>query len=57
MKYMLLIIAIFVASCSVTRQTTPCHNFSLKDEINHEIIDGFFNGDTTSIPKNTYFLK
>ena len=29
----------------------------LKNELNQSIIDGFFDGDSTKITSNTYFLK
>ena len=30
---------------------------SIKDMMNQEIIDGFFNGDTTNISKDYFFLE
>ena len=57
-KYLLLILSFFIVSCSSTKQTVSTNkNFSLKDDINKSIIDGFYNGDTTGISKNIYLLK
>lgn len=58
-KYLLIFITLLITSCSLTKQ--PAHsydkNFSLKDEINKSIIEGFYNNDTTGISKNIYLLK
>ena len=58
-KYLLILATILITSCSSTKQSVSTYNkdFSLKDEINQSIIDGFYNGDTTSISKNIYLLK
>ena len=60
MKIILLIIGISVlTSCACVHDTTQNYNpkFNLTDEINKEIFDGFYGGDSTKIPKNAYFLK
>jgi len=58
-KYLLLILSFFIVSCSSTKQTVSTYdkNYSLKDDINKSIIDGFYNGDTIGISKNIYLLK
>ena len=59
LKYLLILVTILITSCSSTKQSISTYNkdFSLKDEINQSIIDGFYNGDTTDISKNIYLLK
>jgi hypothetical protein len=61
MKYFLIIIFILITSCSISKsnksETVYNDNFSLKDEMNKSIIDGFYNGDTTNISQNIYFIK
>ncbi len=58
-KYLLILVTILITSCSSTKQSFSTYdkNFSLKDDINLSIIDGFYNGDTTGISKNIYLLK
>ncbi len=34
-----------------------CDNYSLKDDINNSIIDGFYDNDTTGIGDKIYLLK
>ena len=55
-KYLLIFL---IVSCSSTKQTISTYdkNFSLKDEINKSIIDGFYNNDTTGISNKIYLLK
>jgi len=57
MKYLLFILILFVTSCTTIKEMPYDPNFSIKDELNKSIIDGFFDGDTTNIPLNTYFLR
>jgi len=62
-KYMKkFILIILVLSTFISCKTEEKHigltdTFSLKQEINKSIVDGFFDGDSTKIPKGTYFLK
>lgn len=60
MKY-LIIILLFTSSCMVSNSipTTTSFNttFSIKNEINKSIFDGFYDNDSTKISKDTYFLK
>lgn len=65
MKYLSIILIILITSCSTTKQQTCVikHEIesikivSLQNELNQSVIDGFFNGDTTLIPNNTYFIR
>ena len=59
MKHLLFILAILLTSCSIEKPLINICNAdsSFKDDVNKSIVDGFFDGDTTNIPKNTYFLK
>lgn len=52
MKYILIVISFCLSSCVV--QEKP---YSIKDEINNSIIDGFYDNDTTLITIQTYFVK
>jgi len=58
-KYLLIFLLILITSCSSIKQSvsTCDENFSLKDEINKSIIDGFYNNDTTDIGDKIYLLK
>ena len=56
MKYLLLILTIILMNCTSNKKIYKT-TFSLKNDINQSIIDGFFDGDTTKINKDTYFLK
>lgn len=57
---LLIIISIYIlCSCKTsknlsTKETKP---FNFSEDINESIIDGFFDGDTSLVPQNTYFLK
>lgn len=57
MKYLLIVLVFLTISCSSTKESiyTYDKNFSIKNEINQSIIDGFYNGDTTGVSKNIYF--
>ena len=59
MKYLLFFSIILLAGCATTKQKNFRYksDFSLKDELNKSIVDGFYNSDTTKISKNTYFLR
>ena len=57
MKYILLFLVILLIGCSSSKTIINDVDFSLKDEINESIIEGFYNGDTTGISKNIYMLK
>lgn len=57
-----LIIVTIMTSCAVIQEPIIYENqspltFNLKDEINKEIFEGFYDSDSTKIPKNAYFLK
>lgn len=56
-KYLLIPATILIIGCSSTKRLTYNKDFSLKDEINKSVIDGFYDGDTTGISKNVYLLK
>jgi len=62
MKKTLLILLLFISlSCSVTKPKQEVYKFnnefSLKDEINKDIIEAFYNNDTTGISNQIYLLK
>jgi len=59
MRYLLIFLLFLITSCLSTKQSvsTCDKNFSVKDEINQSIIDGFYNSDTIGISKNIYLLK
>lgn len=63
MKTTLIIILFFIVSSCACVQEAPIYDnqnpftFNIKDEINKEIFDGFYDSDSTKIPKNAYFLK
>ena len=58
MKFlMLLLLSVISFSCVSIKEQPQNMAYSLKNELNQSIIDGFFDGDTTKITKNTYFIK
>ena len=60
MKYLILIALFFITSCTISNQIVSnktSNNSLLNHEMKNSIIDGFFNGDTINIPKNTYYLN
>jgi hypothetical protein len=54
-KYIIALIFISLASCAMTKQTTK--TFSFRDEVNNSIIDGFYDGDKTQLPKAVFLLN
>jgi len=54
-KYIIALIFISLASCVATKQTTK--TFSFRDEVNNSIIDGFYGGDKTQLPKGVFLLN
>jgi hypothetical protein len=60
MKYLLICLMVLIFGCSTTKENFNVidnNEFSLKNELNQSIIDGFFNNDTTGISNNFYFLN
>lgn len=60
MKYLFLLCFISTTICIINLKhsdQTISNEFSLKDELNNSVIDGFFDGDTTAISKDVYFIK
>lgn len=53
----LLIVLMFTVSCTpkMNKEITK-QNSNLATEINESIIDGFFDNDTSKVPKNTYLI-
>ena len=61
MKKILFIIILIIISlnCFISKPAPYYYEneFSLKDDINQSIIDGFYNGDTNNIGNEIYLLK
>lgn len=58
MKTLIFIIFVVLIQSSDSKKIEKENlNISLKDMMNQEIIDGFFEGDTTGISKNYYFIE
>lgn len=60
MKYLILF-AFLIVSCSSPKQiityNIPIKEICMRDTLNSAIIDGFFNGDTSNLPEDVYFVK
>jgi hypothetical protein len=54
-----LFVLIVLSGCSTNKRVPYRYedNFSLNDEMNKSIIDGFYGGDTTGIGHKIYLLK
>lgn len=50
----LLFVILILNGCSVS-QYQPNHDMNI--ELKNSIIDGFFNGDSTQIPPNAFFIS
>ncbi len=58
MRLILIFIIILNYSCSISKDLNIINdNFSLKEDINKSIVDGFFNNDTLGISETIYLLK
>jgi len=57
MKHIIIISIFLLSSCSTHKKTQIKYSKTFIDEVNLSIIDGFFDGDTAKVQKNTYFLK
>ena len=57
MKILVIIMCLILISCTKKASINSYSSTSIKDIVNQEIIDGFFDGDTTNISKEYYFLK
>jgi len=59
LKHLLFLISILTISCSSIKETNhqSHENFSMKDEINKSIIDGFYNNQDSVKYANLYLLK
>jgi len=57
MKYITILLFLFIASCVSNKYPSVRLEISLKDEINKSIFDGFYNNDSTKISKEIYFIK
>lgn len=57
-KLILIGIIFTFSGCSCTKFVdNNINNFDITKEINNEILEGFFNGDSTNVPQGTYFLR
>ena len=57
MKHIIIIIVLIIVAVGCTSTNHLPENFSLKDEINNSIIDGFYYGDTTGVANDIYLLN
>ena len=64
-KIILPVIMVLTISCVSTKKSTSTQSyltsknnstFSLKEEMNKAVLDGFFDNDSTKIPPNTFFF-
>ena len=57
MKILVIIMCLILTSCTKKASINSYSSTSIKNIVNQEIIDGFFDGDTTNISKDYFFLE